>query len=266
MSIRKLFHILLLVIAVCYPGGPIIAHADEVLTIGVEDKDWAGHYQWQDRELKGLDADIMRAVAKNLGMRVVFEPYPWKRVLEMAERRLVDAVFDLAPTERRKAYLYYPDTPISLESTVFWVRRDSQFSFSGKLDKSLRLGLMAGADWSDRFAHHGKPDVVRFHSYDAAFRNLEAGRIDAFGAHLAPTREQAIRLGFLHKIKPSKPMLENLTYYVAFTHRAGNKDLTRRFSEELQKFFRSTEYDALLSKYGACDMENPLDHVQNGSQ
>ena len=236
------------------------------LIIGVEDQDWGGHYAWKGQELVGLDADIVRAVAKRIGCEVKFEAYPWKRVIHMAESRQIDAVLDLAPTELRQRFIYYTEVPLSLESTVFWITKNGDFSFDGTFDKRTRLGLMAGSDWSDRFSVQGMPTVVRFNNYEAAFRNLVAGRIDAFGNHLAPTREQAKGLGFLHLIKPSKPILENLTYYLGFTHKPEGRKLAELFSKGLESFFKSDEYKALLHKYGADDMENPLDYVPTESK
>jgi len=243
-------------------GGAI---AGEKLIFGVDNKDWGGHYAWENDQLTGLDADIVRIAAKKLGREVVFEPYPWKRVIQMAESREVDAVLDLAPTDLRKRFLHYSEVPVSLEATVFWVKKGSTFSFKGTMDKRLRLGLMAGSDWSDRFMKHGTPTVVRFNSYEAAFRNLAAGRVDAFGAYYAPTWQQAENVGFSNIIKASKPILDNLTYYVAFTQKPGHRELAVQFSEALRKFFRSSEYTALLKKYGVCDMENPLDYATVGS-
>lgn len=239
----------------------VTSHADESLVIGVENRDWGGHYVWNNGELSGIDADIVRAVARKMGREVVFEPYPWKRVIQMAELREIDAVLDLAPTELRKRFLYFSPTPVSLESTVFWVKKGSTFSFDGTLKRTVRLGLMAGADWSDRFVKHGTPNVVRFNSYEAAFRNLAAGRIDAFGSHLAPTWEKVKKYGFTEEVEASQPVLDNLPYYIAFTHRPGHRELAARFSDALLKFFRSSDYKKLLRKHHACDAENPVNYL-----
>lgn len=241
--------------------GAMVSHAGEPLIIGVENKDWGGHYVWDNGKLSGIDADIVRAVAKRMGHEIVFEPYPWKRVMQMAELREIDAVLDLAPTELRKRFLYFVATPVSLESTVFWVRKGSTFSFDGTLNRTIRLGLMAGSDWSDRFVRHGTPNVVRFNGYEAALRNLVAGRIDALGGHLAPTWEEVKRHGFVGKVEPSQPVLDNLPYYLAFTHRPGHRELAVRFADALQKFFRSSDYRKLLRKHDVRDAENPVNYL-----
>ena len=250
VSIRYLLCALLLV---CWTG---LAHSADPLVIGVDDKEWYGHYTWDGDTLVGIDADIVRIVAKRLGREVVFKPYPWKRVIKMAEDRDIDGVLDLAPTARRELFLFYVKTPLSYESTVFWVRKGDSFSFDGTFKSNFVLGLMRGSDWSDRFTKQGEPTVVRYDSYTAAFRSLVAGRIDALGGYLAPTREQAYHLGFKDKVQPSRPMLDNLPYYIAFTHMGDHRQLAEKFSAEMARFFKSKEYGQLIEKYGASDLEH----------
>jgi polar amino acid transport system substrate-binding protein len=224
--------------------------AEMKLVFGVEDKDWGGHYRWVDGQLKGIDADIVRRVAAQLGYKVEFAPYPWKRVLKMAERKEIDGVLNLAPTKQRKRFLYFVSTPISEETSVFWVRRGSRFEFSGTFYSSMRLGLLRGSDWSDRFAKQGKPEVVLYDSYKAAFNSLVEQRIDAFGGHLAPTREYVVKLGYIDKIEAYSYMFKGLPYFIAFSDKPGHVELAKTFSKALQTFFFGPEYQELLDEYG----------------
>lgn len=104
------------------------AYGGGSLVFGVEDRDWAGHYQWANGELTGIDADVLRTVANRLGYSIVFMPLPWPRVMLMAKEKSIDGVLDLAPTAQRKKFLSYASTPISMESTVFWVKKRKFFS------------------------------------------------------------------------------------------------------------------------------------------
>lgn len=248
------FHVAILtvclVILCCHP-----LHAGQTLVIGVEDKDWGGHYRWMHGELVGIDADIVRRTASKLGYDVTFVPYPWKRVLQMAEAKEIDGVLDLAPTQKRKRYLYFVDTPISEETTVLWVKVGSKIWFDGSFNRSMRLGLMRGSDWTNRFGEMGKPTVIYFDSYEAAFNNLAEDRIDAFGGHLAPTREHVINLGYIDKVEAHDYDFTALPYYIAFSGKPGHADLANRFSDALQDFFYGPEYQALLKEYGVVNIE-----------
>jgi len=230
------------------------AHAGQQLVVGVEDKDWPGHYRWAEGTLEGIDADLVRAVAEKFGYEVAFRPFPWPRVISMAEDKAIDAVLDLAPTEQRNEFLYFVSTPVSVESTVFWVKKGSSFHYTGKFDRSMRIGLMHGSDWSGRFAREGTPTIKVFHTYKAAFNSLVEGRIDAFGGYLTPTREHVHRLGFEDLIEPSLPIIWELPYYFAFTRKKGYEELAKRFSEVLAVFFYSPAYDELLERHGGADM------------
>lgn len=244
---------MLLVCILCFPG--VSYSIEQRLVIGVDERDWAGHYRWVYGELTGIDADLVRVVGAKLGYSVEYRAFPWPRVLLMAEDLAIDGVLDVAPTEERKRFLHYVKTPISAESTVFWVKRGSSFKYKGYFDFDMRIGLLHGADWSDRFAREGTPNVERFDSFKSAFMSLDRERIDAFGGHLAPTWEEVIQLGFMDRIEPSRPILSNLPYYLAFSMSPGHENLAERFSEELKAFYESAEYDAFLEKHGISNKD-----------
>lgn len=256
MHLSRFGRALLLLVVFCLVWTSVVFADDKrKLVIGVEDRDWAGHYRWSYGELTGMDADLVRIVGAKLGYEIEFKPYPWARVLMMAEDGTVDGVLDLAPTKERKRFLYYVKTPISAESTVFWVKMGSSFKYTGSFDSSMRIGLMHGSDWSDRFAREGTPTVVRFESFKSAFSSLDAGRIDAFGGHLAPTREEVLRLGFVNRIEPSTPIISNLPYYMAFSHKPGHKALAEEFSKVLRALYESDEYADFLADHGVVNRD-----------
>ena len=231
------------------------AHAGQKLVVGVEDRDWAGHYRWVEGDLVGIDADIVRATAKKLGYEVVFKPFPWPRVISMAEEKSIDAILDLERTEQRKEFLHIIDTPLSVESTVFWVKKGSSFHYTGQFDSRMRIGLMHGADWSERFAREGTPTIEIFHSHKAAFSSLVAERIDAFGDFFYPTYEQVRRLGFVEQLEPSFPILWELPHYFALTHKSGHEELAERFSKAMVEFVYSSDYERLLERHEGVDLQ-----------
>ncbi|WP_319584193.1 transporter substrate-binding domain-containing protein [uncultured Pseudodesulfovibrio sp.] len=225
------------------------AFAQEVLTIGVENKDWYSHYIWQGNTLVGLDPDLVRTVAGQMGYEVVFEPYPWGRVIRMAEDKALDGVLDLALVQEREKYLHYVRTPITTEQTTFWVKKGKKVPFAGKFRPDLRLGLIRGADWTDRFAKMGTPTVKRFNTFELAFQNLVAGRIDIFASYLAPTLYHARRLGYLDRIESHAYTQPDMPYYLAFSDKPGHAELARKFNEKLQEFLSSPDYQTLKGKY-----------------
>ncbi len=231
-----------------------VSSAQGELVVGVDDKDWAGHYEWKGDVLLGVDADIVRAVAGRLGYQVKFLAFPWKRVLQMIELNELDAVLDVAPIKARKEYLHYVETPISTEGTAFWVKKGSTFSFDGAFTPEMRLGLMFGTDWSDRFAKQGTPTVKRFNSFRTAFANLEVDHIDMFGNYLATTQYYAAKHGYLDKIELLDVKYEGLPYYLAFSTKDGYAALAERFSKELKLFYKSSEYQDVLQKHDAVDL------------
>ncbi len=235
------------------------AYAQKTLLIGVEDKDWAGHYEWKGDVLLGVDADIVRAVAGKLGYKVEFKAFPWKRVLRLAEFNEIDGILDAAPIKAREKFLHYAWTPVTREGTAFWVKKGSDFKFDGKFTPEMKVGLMLGTDWSDRFAKQGTPTVKRFTSYRVAFNNLEVGHIDMFANYLAPTRYYAAKHHFLDKMETLDLKYEGLPYYLAFSTKDGHEVLSKKFGQELKLFFKSEQYQDILKKHDAMDLVGETD-------
>lgn len=230
---------------------PVFATAgDKTLVIGVDERDWIGHYSWVGDELTGIDAALVREVAGRMGYEVTFKPYPWARVIMMVKEGSLDGVLDLAPTPKRRAFMHYVKTPVSAEAAVFWVKRGNTFDYQGSFDKSMRLGLMNGSDWSGRFAREGTPTVERFKSVKAAFLSLLNGRIDAFGGYYAPTQAEVEQLGLVGQVEPADYVLNYLPYYIAFSMKPGHAVLAESFGEALRAYYDSPEYTELLEKYG----------------
>ncbi|NDV18938.1 transporter substrate-binding domain-containing protein [Pseudodesulfovibrio sp. JC047] len=230
------------------------ACAERLLAIGVEDRDWPGHYQWIDGTLVGIDADIFRTVASEAGYEIEFVPLPWKRVTMMVEDQQLDGVFDLVLTPQRESHMHFVRTPLSQDTVVFWVKQESDFSYKGHWDKSLRLGLMHADDWSTCFANNGVPTVVRFKTFEAALQSLLMGRIDAFGNSFEATFEHVKELGFEEKVVPSHPVLPKY-FYIALSRKPGHKDLADRFSVALKMFFESPAYEEILKSYNIPSWE-----------
>lgn len=239
--------------------------AGDPLVIGVEDRGWAGHYHWVDGELQGLDADVFRAVACSLGHEINFLPLPWKRANVMAEDKLTDGVFDLSATKSRLSDLYFINPPLSREAIVFWVRKGSPFSYQGKFERSLWLGVMAEEDWSDWFAKGGSPRVVRFSSLKAAFNSLAEGRIDVFGNYLHSGQKWLREHGLELEIEASEPVVPNY-YYAAFSRKPGHDLLAEKFSKALAEFFDSPAYVDLLKSHGVKASGNAFHPSQMVSQ
>lgn len=227
----------------------VSAYAGQTLVIGVENKDWAGHYRWKDGELVGVDADIVRAVAKRLDVTIVFEALPWKRANQMAQQSLIDGVLDVASTPLRRENLHLVTPPLSKDAVVFWVKQGSSFSYTGEFRKTFRLGIMFGEDWSNWFDENDGPMVVRFTSEISALRSLEEGRIHAFGNYLLAVQEMLRSYDNAGVIVPSVPMIPTY-YYLALSRKGDNEALAKRFGEELSLFFNSPEYEKILKANG----------------
>ena len=246
---RQVIIILCLLVVTC-----IGAQAGSPLVIGVEERDWTGHYYWENGELRGVDADIFRSVARRLGYEIEFQPLPWRRANIMAEDKLTDGVFDLSATKSRLADLHFVTPPLSTEPVVFWVRKGDSFSYQGKFERSLWLGVMAEEDWSDWFARDGRPRVVRFSSLKAAFNSLMEGRIDVFGNYLLSGQKWLCEHNLEGEVVASKPVVPN-HYYVAFSRKPGHDALAKRFSKALAEFFDSPDYLELLKANGIKEVE-----------
>nr|WP_227002218.1 transporter substrate-binding domain-containing protein [Aeromonas schubertii] len=69
--------------------------------------EWPPFRMMQEGQFRGLDVDILEAMAERAGVEVTIRRYPWGRALSFMQSGKVDLMMGLARTPERERYIDY---------------------------------------------------------------------------------------------------------------------------------------------------------------
>lgn len=204
-----------------------------------------------EADLKGMDYEVTEAVFQQLGIPIAIKIYPWKRCLAMMQAQQADGILDAGINEERKAYLFFPEEPLSQSSLVMFYHKDHPITVNTPDDlKQYRIGTLLGylypQNIADMLIH--REDV---NTMEQNFQKLAANRIDLMledrvvGLYKLASFERRERLAVAEL---PMPLLN--AYYLGFAKKAGYDELAVKFSRALVAFKQTPAYHDILVKYG----------------
>ncbi len=204
-----------------------------------------------DAELKGLDYEVTAAVFQQLNIPIEIKFYPWKRCLIMMQDQKADALIDLVITDERRAYLFFPEEPLSDSSLIIFYHKGHPPKVDTLDDlKAYQLGAQSGSEYPPELAE------VFVKRYDVRlmeqnFQKLVADRIDIMVENRIVGRYLANKMGLLDQIEVlALPKPFPTRYYLGFAKKEGHDHLAEQFSQALVQFKQTQAYHEILVKYG----------------
>lgn len=242
---NTIFIALILVLPCCAVG----ASAAGPLTIVTES--WPPYVYEASATPMGFDYEVVLSVFSKMGIDVLIRFYPWKRCVQMMRAQQADAILDAGMNEARKAYLIYPEEPLSSSESVFFFLKGKPFTFNDLADLSGKtVGTSLGYQYSDAFntaTHFSKEPVA---SIEQNFTKLLAGRLDLVIVNRSVGLFKSKEMGIGEVIDHTANPVSGGPLYLAFARKAGAAALSARFAAELKQFKRTPAYRKILDKYG----------------
>jgi polar amino acid transport system substrate-binding protein len=204
-----------------------------------------------DGSAAGFEIETFEAVMSGMNIGVEFVHQPWKRCLYSVKNGLADVVISALKVEERKAYLHYPEEPISISRTAFFTLVDSKVVFDGSYEnfKGRTISVTAGFSYGADF------DACDFLKIDentethGVVLKVLLRRTDIGVGNIPVIRTIAQKSDALSKIKFLKPLLHSQELYVGFSKANGHELLTQNFSKALNAFKQTAEYEIIIKKY-----------------
>lgn len=214
---------------------------------------WNPYEYIEGNKAKGVNVEIVEAVANTLGITIRWKAYPWARCINMAEYGDVDGLMSLYRSTEREKFLYYPDENVNIDECVFVTHIGSNVTFDGTLQSLTGENVL----------------VARANSYGKEFDEATN-----FTRIIAPNQDNVVIMIAYKRYKigiGSKRRFENMIKkkaledkviiidppymiktYFAFTRKKGvlYKTLAKDFSEALTNFKTTEQYKQILKKYG----------------
>ena len=154
----------------------------EKIIVGLDDTFAPMGFRDEKGELVGFDIDLARAVAGKLGVEVQFQPINWdSKEMELKNGNINLIWNGLSITEERKKQLLF-SVPYLENSQIILVRKDSPIKTKEDL-KGKIIGTQSKSSGEDAVmadpVHSELKELRTYDTYDQAFLDLDAGRIEA---------------------------------------------------------------------------------------
>ncbi len=243
-GITLLSVVLILGLSACGKSGN---SGDKVLRVGAETTFPPFEYQEQgSSEYTGFDMDLIRAIAKELGLSVEIKSMQFDGLIPALQAGNIDAIISAVTiTDERKAKVDFSD-PYYNSGLAIVVPRDNTAVKSFKDLEGKKLAVQIGTTSASE-AKKIKNAVVReFNSTSDAYLELKAGGADAVINDL-PVSQDFLNKGGNAYAKLVGEILNSEQYGIAV--KKDNADLLKKINAGLAALRKNGEYDKLYVKW-----------------
>ena len=232
-----------LFLAFCLASVSVGQATEKVTTIHIVTPEWEEYTQ---KDGAGVYFDLLRAVYEPVGVTMTFELVPWKRAVEMLDRKQADAL----PGEYYKEEFHMPRYPIDFDETSVVFK-------TAKIAEWKGMQTLAGKTlaWLRGYDFHVEPEMAgiqyKWFEVDAveqALKMLEKDRIDGY---LDTTDEIEIYLEEL-QFDPTLYQIEPLwtrDLYLRFADTPKSDVLIEIYDQRIPELLASGELQKIFEKW-----------------
>lgn len=139
----------------------------------------------QDRRPDGIGVDILKRLAKSIGIKVTFVPGQFQDLLEASITKQIDGVMDATPKPERREYLNFTDPYLDIPHVIV-ARADTPFMAGEKQLQGKTLALERGFGNNQYFQqHYPEVKVVNYESTSDCLLAVSRGAVDAYAGNRA---------------------------------------------------------------------------------
>lgn len=214
-------------------------------------------YQFfENKEMKGIDVQIMQTAASKAGCELSFVEKPWGELLEMVESGKVDILAGATQTAERAEYANFSE-PYRKESFSLFVSNDSGFD-SSKIQEFLSLGNRIGV--SNGYFYGEEVDALMEHpQYKSLFRsakkneqnfyNVQYGQVDGVLADPVEGNYILKRKGLTSQIKESSINIPADSVSFMFSKKSKNADKLKAIADAVSEMVKNKEPEKVIASY-----------------
>jgi polar amino acid transport system substrate-binding protein len=215
------------------------------------------HYVDAAGEEKGLDVELVTAIADGAGCHLSFERDSWANLLKRVADGEIDLISGATRTAEREDYAWFSE-PYRQEVFVLFTRSDADERFPGstlraKLEGGLRLGV------TDAYLYGGEVETLRDDpDFAGAFvvasigetnvTRLVDGEIDGFLEDRFVAAAVVRRRG-LEGTVDAELVVSSNDVRLMFSKSSVDQVLVERFNESMRALRAGGEFDAIQSRY-----------------
>jgi len=206
-------------------------------------------------EADGYDVDLLRAVARVMGLEITIQPSPWDEVRRGLETGRIDLSAGMLKSADRARFADFSEPHMVVHYSIF-VRKDSPALESLEALRGRRILVERDSQMHEHLLEHGfAKSVVPVASEPEALRILASGHEDAA---LAPHLEGIllIRNARLSNLRPvGGPVFSR---DLCFAVMKGQEDLKAKLDTGLAVLHQTGEYEQIYRKWFGSLEPKPL--------
>lgn len=220
-------------------------------TVTVVYTSWFPYTYTENGEAKGYEIDILKAVFKRMHVDAKYVERPWKRCLMALEYGEADVLSSMLKNPDRAKYTIFSDTRISCSRVVLFTKKGASIDFDGSFEsiKGKTIGYTLGFDYGAEFAQASFLKKDSGVTVENIVKKVIEGRNDIGIENEAVIKASAKKLGVLDQIKIITPAVFTKDLFIGFSKETVSPYFSAEFSAELQRFYRSSDYQKILNRY-----------------
>lgn len=216
------------------------------------------HFEDVDGKLRGLEIELVEAIAEGAGCTVRYERGHWNQLLGKLDRGEIDLLSAATPTEERRAYALF-SAPYRTESFRLFVRSGEVERFSGQdlaalIAAGMRIGTTLGYVYTPEISLLRDADAtagafVDHPEAELAFLALIENRVD--GVLEDPYVAAAIlrRRGWQELVEQHPLDLGENQVSFMFSKASVKPEIAERFDRSLASLKQAGRLDAIIRRY-----------------
>jgi polar amino acid transport system substrate-binding protein len=234
------------------------AHAQCMLTVGWEPY---APYSFVDTAgtVTGIDIEMVRAIATEIGCGVRFRELPWARILLEVENGMIDAATSTSFTPERADWGLFSVPYRRAEMALFVRQNDSARyplgSLSDILDSGLRLGYIVGYFYGEEFERLQRhPRFAELAdgttTYADNIRKLLNRRIDVYLVEdVGVMAAEVAALGFAGEVERHPMSLPGDDLHLLFSRRTISPDLVAAVDSMVMRMRSDGRLDQIIERF-----------------
>jgi polar amino acid transport system substrate-binding protein len=220
---------------------------------------WAPYqYLTPDNEVRGLEIDLVTAIAKGANCEIKYVQKSWMELLHGIRAGNIDLVAGASKTPAREKFAHFSDD-YRHESFVIYIRSGESGKFNDKklkplLEEGFRLGVTEDYIYGDLVS--GLQDDPKFSKNfvyvpmtEVNYYNLLHNKTDGFLEDPFVAAYTIKSKGLNEQIEAYPIEIHSGDVAIMFSKRSVDEKIVEAFNQSLQALRASGEYNKILAKY-----------------
>lgn len=222
------------------------ADNEKVLKVGTAADFAPFEFKGEKEEYQGFDMDLIRAIGKEMGMKVEIQNSRFDGLIPSLETNKIDvAISGMTINPERQKKVEFSD-PYYTSGLTIVVKKDNTTIHDLKDLEGKSIAVQIGTSSAAKAATIPGAKITTLDASSNTFLELKGGKVEAI-INDRPVNDYYMATTKDNDLKQVGPVLESEQYGIAM--KKGNTELAQKVNEALKKLHENGEYNKLYEKW-----------------